>query len=107
MILQLNVTLTLTFDLKSNRGYLYVVTNHHSKIEDSRLYQLAVIDRKPFDLLTHTLTLTFDLKNNRGHLHVITNHQSKFKDSRLKGLTVIDQKPFDLILQLKVSDLDL
>jgi len=48
-------------DLKNNRGHLNVMTNHHSKFEDSRLNRFAVIDRKPFNQILQlkvTVTLT-------------------------------------------------
>jgi len=51
-------------DLKNNRGHLHVMPNNHSKFKNSRLNRLAVIDRKPFDLIFQlkvTVTLTFDL----------------------------------------------
>ena len=63
-ILQLQVTMTLTVDLKNIRGLLRVMTNHHNKFGVSRPYPSPVIDWKPFDPISQlkvTVTLTFDL----------------------------------------------
>jgi hypothetical protein len=46
-ISQVNVTVTLTFDPKINRGHLLVMNNHHTMIEVPRPKSSLVIDRKP------------------------------------------------------------
>jgi hypothetical protein len=47
-VLTSKINMTLTFDLKINRGHMLVMTNHHTKFEDPRPKCSLVITRKPF-----------------------------------------------------------